>query len=140
MYVTGHRVGGVGPYHTAVEHRDGTGRATTLSAEGIDGHLTSEVDRPTDAPANNITLGTVTPPAGVSSGDYFSALRAADVQYCDCFDYDILPEALPGTGYNSNSYVSGLIRATGGVPSVDLDNYYGGSTPLPPGAFRGARP
>lgn len=54
------------------------------------------------------------PPAGVSPGDYSSALRAADARYCDCFDYDVFPEALPGTGYDSNSYVSGLIRATGG--------------------------
>lgn len=29
----------------------------------------------------------------------------------------------------------GLIRATGGSPSVNLGNYYGGATPLPPGAF-----
>ena len=140
MYVTGHRFGGMGPYHTAVEYDDGTGRPTTLSAEGIDGDLTSDVNRPTDAPANNITLGTVAPPAGVSPGDYFSSLRAADALYCDCFDYDVFPGALPGTGYNSNSYVSGLIRATGGVPSVNLGNYYGGATPLPPGAFRGVRP
>ena len=48
VYVTGHRVGDVGPYHTAVEYDDGTGRPTTLSAEGIDGDLTSDVNRPTD--------------------------------------------------------------------------------------------
>ena len=140
VYVTGHRVGGAGPYHTAVEYDDGTGRPTTLSAQSVNGDLTSDVNRPSDAPANNITLGRVAPPAGVSPGDYFSAMRAADAQYCDCFDYDVFPEALPGTGYNSNSYVSGLIRATGGVPSVNLGNYYGGATPLPPGAFRGGRP
>lgn len=140
MYVTGHRFGGIGPYHTAIEYDDGTGRPTTLSAEGIDDKLTSNPNRPTDIPAKNITLGTVTPPAGVSPGEYFSALRAADSQYCDCFDYDVFPGALPGTGYNSNSYVSGLIRATGGVPSVNLGNYYGGGNPLPAGAFRGARP
>ena len=36
--------------------------------------------------------------------------------------------------------IGALIRATGGVPSVNLGNYYGGATPLPPGAFRGGRP
>lgn len=133
-------MGAVGPYHTAIEYDDGTGRPTTLSAERIDGKLTSNVNRPTDAPANNITLGTVTPPAGVSPGDYFSSLRGADAQYCDCLDYDLFPEALPGTGYNSNGYVPGLIRVTGGAPSLNLGNYYGGATPVPAGAFGGAAP
>jgi RHS repeat-associated protein len=135
VYVTGHRMGGIGPYHTALEYDDGTGQPTTLSAGSTDGELRSDVNRPTDAPVNNNTLGTVTPPAGVSPGRYFSNLLAADANYCDCFDYDVFPGALPGAGYNSNSYVPGLVRATGGVSSVNLGNYYGGETPLPAEAF-----
>ena len=46
VYVTGHPVGGVGPYHLAVEYQAGTGRRMTLSAEGIDGYLTSDMNRP----------------------------------------------------------------------------------------------
>lgn len=124
-------MGGVGPYHLAIEGRFGDADPVTLSAQRTDGLLRSDINRPSDTPANNITIGTITPPEGVSPRDYFSQLRAADAAYCDCLDYDLFPEALPGTGYNSNSYVTGLIRATGGTPSIDLSIYYGGATPVP---------
>lgn len=124
-------MGGVGPYHTAIEGRFGTADPITLSAQRSDGLLRSDINRPSDAPANNITIGTITPPAGVAPRDYFTQLQGADAAYCDCLDYDLFPEALPGSGYNSNSYVSGLIRATGGTPSTDLSIYYGGATPVP---------
>jgi hypothetical protein len=140
VYITGHRVGGLGPYHTAFEYDDGVSSPATLSAGSTGGKLTSGVNRPSDIADKNIYLGTVTPPNGIASSEYFSRLLAADAQYCDCFDYDVFPEALPGTGYNSNSYVSGLIGATDGIPSVNMNSYYGGSTPLPPGAFRRIRP
>lgn len=44
--------------------------------------------------------------------------------YCDCFGYNPLPEFLPGTGYDSNSHVFGLIAATGGVPSMNASEFY----------------
>jgi hypothetical protein len=112
-----------------------------LSAGEKDGKLKSDLNRPTDSPANNITLGIVLPPAGMSAEAYFDLLLAADAQYCDCFDYDLFPEALPGEGYNSNSYISGLINATGGTPiQINMDRFFGGSTPLPARAFQGGQP
>jgi RHS repeat-associated protein len=140
VYITGHRVGRVGPYHLAVEYDDGKRRPTTLSAGDRGGELESEVNRPLDTPSNNITMGTVMPPDGSSPGAYFAALLAADSRYCDCLDYDLFPGALPGDGYNSNSYVAGLIEATGGSTVVDLGRFYGGGTPLPTSSFGGVQP
>jgi hypothetical protein len=85
-------------------------------------------------------MGTVMPPDGSSPGAYFAALLAADSRYCDCLDYDLFPGALPGDGYNSNSYVAGLIEATGGSTVVDLGRFYGGGTPLPTSSFGGVQP
>ena len=89
VYVTGHQVGGVGPYHLAIEGRFGDADPVTLSAQRTDGLLRSVIDRSSDTPANNITIGAITPPEGFSPRDYFSQLRAADAAYCDCLDYDL---------------------------------------------------
>jgi hypothetical protein len=34
-------------------------------------------------------------------------------------------------GYNSNSYIRGLLDATGGTSTVDLRGFVGGEKPLP---------
>jgi hypothetical protein len=68
------------------------------------------------------------------------ALFAADGGYCDKLDYDPVPWRW-SDGYNSNSYIAGLLAATGWraekPPSVP-----GWNKPLPPGAFglEGAAP
>ena len=49
-------------------------------------------------------------------------------------DYDLFPGI--SDSYNSNSYVHGLIRATGGTSAVDLNGYVGGANPLPSTYFR----
>jgi hypothetical protein len=40
----------------------------------------------------------------------------------------------PGS-YNSNSYVRGLIDATGGVTTVNLSSFVGGDKPVPASKF-----
>ena len=50
---------------------------------------------------------------------------AKDVGYDDQLNYDLFPKA--GTnGYNSNSYVRGLIYAGNSSSVVDFDSYVGG--------------
>ena len=139
VYVTGHKYGGGGPYHLAVEYTDPvTGLPTTLSAEKIDGDLKSDVNRPSDWPEKNELIALVIPPDGVSPGDFFDRLKDLDDAYCDCYDYDVFPGMLPGEGYNSNSYAVGLIEAGGGT--VHLLDYSGTDDPLPVRAFQGERP
>ena len=144
IYVTGHRVGKAGPYHTAIEYDDGTGvqwisagpeGRTSEGFESLVGGIGSETNgvRATDRPALNITLGEVSPPNGASAGAYFNTLKSAASAYCNCVDYDLFPAI--SNSYNSNSYVSGLIQATGGSTTVDLSKYVGGGKPLPKSYF-----
>jgi hypothetical protein len=144
IYITGHRVGKVGPYHTAIEYDDGTGvqwvsagpeGRITEGFERLVGGVGNEVNgvRATDRPALNVTLGEVVPPQGVSAGEYFNTLTNAASVYCNCADYDLFPAI--SNSYNSNSYVSGLIQATGGSTTVDLSGYVGGDKPLPGNYF-----
>ena len=135
VYITGHRYGGSGPWHLAIEYRpEGTekGRATTLSSEYIHGRgLVSDANRPSDRPRENTTIATVEPPPNKSAEQLFSDLVQLDSAYCDCLPYSTFP-GLPRTGgYNSNSYVQGLIDAAGGRVSTDLGEYYGGRVPIP---------
>lgn len=135
IHVTAHSVGVAGPRHLAIEFKGEQG-TQVISAGPEDGQLKSGQDgeRPTDAPNKNFTVGTVEPPQGVSSKDYFSRLQSADRSYCDCVNYDLVPE-LGGGGLNSNGYVFGIIQATGGSASIDFRNYVGGSKPVPASYF-----
>lgn len=133
IYVTGHSIGGAGPTHIAIEFTDGNGLPVTLSAGSKNGNLFSDINRPTDSPRYNFTVDVVTPPQGITSSQYFQRLKVADAIYCDCVDYDAIPGI--GNGYNSNSYVSGLIQATGGSTSKNLGRYVGGNQPLPANYF-----
>lgn len=69
----------------------------------------------------------MTPRAEMSHAEYFELLKDTDLKYCDCVDYDLFPTLQDS--YNSNSYVNGLIQATGGTSRQVLTNYYGGSKP-----------
>ena len=140
IYITGHRVGKVGPYHTAIEYDDGSGaqwisagpEGTSLEGfEKLVGGVGNAVNgiRPTDAPALNITLGEVTPPSGMSASEYFNVLTTAAANYSNPVDYDMFPGI--SNSYNSNSYVSGLLNATGGTSSVNMSGFVGGGKPLP---------
>jgi RHS repeat-associated protein len=158
IYVTGHRVRGIGPYHTALEFDGGDG-VEWISAgfagytfEGMDrlvvgvGNLANGM-RPTDAPSRNIALGRVIPPMGLSADEYFDRLKEATVRYQQIaagaqpmtgqgadsappiVDYDLFPGI--ANGYNSNSFLHGLLDATGGTTTIDLNDFIGGEKPLP---------
>ena len=140
IYVTGHRVGGVGPWHTAIEYQDELG--TYWISAGPEGFRPEGYEalvggvgtygngqRPGDLPERNTTLGEVQPPDGVGSDAYFEQLRRGTELYCDCADYDLFPAI--GGGYNSNSFVRGLIDATGGRSDFDFSRVVGGERPLP---------
>ena len=143
IYITGHSVSG-GPTHTAIEFDDGNGvhwisaGPEGWGAEGFErlvggiGNLINGF-RPTDAPQFNRTIATVTPPSGVTPSQYFQVLSSAASVYCNCVDYDLFPGL--SDSYNSNSYVAGLLNATGGSSSRDLSFFYGGAKPLPKSYF-----
>ena len=137
VYVTGHMVGGVGPWHLSIEYQSEEGDdPVTLSAGPAGGRLVSDPNRPSDHPTINETIAAVEPPPGKSAEQLFSDLQRIDSRYCDCLPYNLLPERLPLVpGYNSNSYVRGLIDAAGGTPSEDLGDYQGGQMPLPRQTF-----
>ena len=138
VHVTGHKIKLFGllkvlPVHLAIEYISWNGRYVTFSAgpsEGmLEGLLARAKDRPSDAPANNFIICSVTPPEGISVREYVERLEIQDDRYCDCADYDYIPEF--ADGYNSNSYVHGLIKTTGGSVPVKLKSYVGGGKALP---------
>jgi len=143
VYITGHRVFKILPYHMAVEYRDPNSfKVTTISAAcdlklclGTGGKLVSGENRPTDLPIFNTTVAEVItnlPPAV-----YFESVKDAREKYRDCLPYYGFPESTPETDYNSNGFVAGIVAATGGVPDFigrgfDSMSYFrGGDTPVP---------
>jgi hypothetical protein len=134
IYITGHHVFGVGPVHTAVEYTSSALPTTTLSAGPESTFLVSRVNRSSDLAALNMTLGTVSDPGNPVADSYFAELLAADANYGDDLPYSAVP-VLPGV-YNSNSYVRGLLDATGGVSTVDMNAFVGGNRPVPSSEFQ----
>jgi len=143
--VTSHPVGGVGPDHLALQYDDGNGNTSTISAGpnwdptngSIPGQLTSTPDRGSDE--NNDFVANVIPPDGMTAEAYWGVLQQADGNYGQDLDYDLLPETLfpDDTGYNSNSYVFGILGATGGqAEGVNPGDYEGGLTPVPTNEFQ----
>ena len=138
LYVTGHRVSVIGPIHLAIEFRKEGEKPTTVSAGPGFLVLVGEQDREGDfEPGSNFTIGEVDPPGELSAIDYFDELREAQDNYCDCLDYDLFPGE-DEDGYNSNSYVRGILEATGGSTSVEFGNFVGGAKPVPTERFRPA--
>jgi hypothetical protein len=136
VYVTGHRIFAFGPIHSAVEYTSVYTPVTTISAgpEGVLPYLVSRVNRPSDIAALNMVLGTVSDPQNPSAEAYFAELLGADARYGDDLWYKAIP-VLPGQ-YNSNSYVRGIIDATGGIPTINLSILVGGGRPVPMSSFR----
>jgi hypothetical protein len=150
-YLTGHRVLGVGPTHTAIEYVDETGKAHWISAgsslefnarlvSGLDSELSAaeiqqgdDYNRPSDHPENNVTLGRITPPGGMDDAAHFDMLGSMDDRYADDINYNLFPK-IQGS-HNSNSYTRGLLDASGGSYTVPFDDYVGGETPVPETAF-----
>lgn len=133
VYVTGRRIIGFLPFHTALEYAGSTISAhDTEPSSFVDGRLISEVDWGPDRPVFMLTLGTVS--SSLAPTAYWARLRAADAGYSDRLPYDTLPSIGSG-GYNSNGYTHGIVLATHGVSSVDLNGFVGGERPVPSGEY-----
>jgi len=134
VLLKGRRVLGQGPFHTALEYRYSTVSAYDSDSRPLfDGTLVSEVNWPRDHPSLTLRLGDVAGPGGVAS-IYWNSLLAADGRYDDDLRYDLFP-SLGEAGYNSNSFVSGLVRATLGMSTIEMATFVGGETPVPVSAF-----
>lgn len=131
VYVTGRRVAWVGPFHTALEYSSPApflGPPTQyLSAGPENGFLRSKKDNQSEA--RNVTLGRVVP-INLIPDSLWLEMRFADDDYPDdCLDYDLFPGIQDG--YNSNSWVHGLILATDGIVDIDMTKFVGGGKPVP---------
>jgi hypothetical protein len=133
VYVTGRKILGFLPRHTALEYN-----GSTLSAHDsddrwlTDGLLVSQKDWLNDTPLLMMTLGTVT--SALAPSWYWSQLVATDAGYDDNLPYNAVPSA-DSSGYNSNGYSHGLVLATAGIPSIDMNHFVGGAKPVPASAF-----
>ncbi|EMI15249.1 hypothetical protein, containing PKD domain protein [Rhodopirellula maiorica SM1] len=93
---------------------------------------TNDIDPTLHPPANRTTLA---PPSSPSTGDaFFHALARLSEGYANNLNYDFFPE-LTG-GFNSNSYISGLLNAAGvaieNPATIFADGDYPGyATPIP---------
>lgn len=143
IYVTQRRVGKAGPVHLAInwgaEGRQALGAgAHGLTLEGAE-QLQAEFPRSEDNPNNafgNVLLAEIVPPDGIAPTEYINLLT----YYADTYspqDYDLFPGI--SDGYNSNSFVRGLIESTGGATTVDFSNFVGGGKPVPKSAFGNSR-
>ena len=133
VYITGRKILGFLPRHTALEYN-----GSTLSAHDsddrwlTDGLLVSQKDWLNDTPLLMMTLGTVT--SALAPSWYWSQLVAADAGYDDNLPYNAVPSS-SSNGYNSNGYSHGLVLATAGIPSIDMNHFVGGGKPVPASAF-----
>ena len=133
VLLKGRRVLGRGPYHTALEYQRSTVSAYDSDSRVLfDGLLVSQVNWPNDHPTLTLRHGYVDGP--VAPSIYWARLLAADSRYDDDLAYDLFPSLGRG-GFNSNSFVSGLIQATLGIPTVPMTRYVGGERPVPAAEF-----
>jgi RHS repeat-associated protein len=137
IYITGRRVGKAFAVHLGIS-RHGSSDAIGAEPDGFGAEgaswLKAEFPRSEDDTSNpygNVVLGEVVPPEGMTTTEYFDLLES-HVNYSQV-DYDYFPGI--SDGYNSNSFVRGVIEATGGSSSIDLSNFVGGGKPVPKSAF-----
>jgi hypothetical protein len=153
IYIVGRYVFGSGieKMHTALSYRIPTVNLPTwLSAFDsdertlFDGKLVASMNDSRDVPPlMRFTLGSVTPPGNGSRYTYFfGSVVPAHEHYrklplSQVAPYDAVPELPPCRscrGRNSNGYVNGLVRATGGraiaAPQIDLDDLTGWEYPV----------
>ena len=133
VLIKGRRVLGQGPFHTALEFRGSTVSAYDSDPRLLfDGNLVSEVNWPRDHPSLTLRMGFVDGPSAPLI--YWSSVLLADSRYGDDLPYDLFPSLGVG-GYNSNSFVSGLVQATLGRPTIQLETFVGAERPVPSSAF-----
>jgi hypothetical protein len=129
----GRRVLGQGPFHTALQFGQSTVSAYDSDPRPLwDGDLFSQVNWRRDHPSLTLRMGFVDGPLAPSL--YWDSLLVMDRRYGDDLPYDLFPSLGQG-GYNSNSYVSGIIKATLGTPTIQIESFVGGERPVPVSAF-----
>ncbi len=118
------------------------GREATLGGQafgegfGLFGRLTSALNYQGDAASNLNDLTQVCRPEGISDTEFINNLINAASSYNNRALYDPFPDPF-GLTFNSNSYVSGVLRATGAVPPF-LPGYRPGyNRPLPIHQYQG---
>lgn len=121
--------------------KDGN-RYVVISAGPDSNRLVSSPNRSSDlGPQEGSTQFAI--PKGKSESQYFNDVARADAAYNDKLDYDLFPARegqgsafVADDGYNSNSFVSGLLGATGvNTPKIDA-NLPGLNKPVPPQCFK----
>ena len=133
VYITGYRVLWVGPFHLAVEYNSSNNIRSTLSAAPQSGKLKSNLNRTEDM-SGNIIFGVAISNLALAPSVHYLALKAKDSNYDDQLNYDLFPQI--GTdGYNSNSYVRGLIDSSSSSSTVNFNDYIGGDKPVPSNEF-----
>ena len=103
---------------------------------GLLGNLRGDINRPSDlATAPNDLVGSVYAPAGVSKDALIKQLITNTGAYnSNPVNYDLLPSF--SSGYNSNSYLRGLVNSAGGKIQGNINwQYRGFSKPVPKDRF-----
>lgn len=141
VYLTRHRVGYLGPYHTAIEYKNPVGLKAVMSAGPSGtiplGNLKAAPNRPSDL--LNVYAATLTSSLYSLPSLHFVHLEAMQIAYIthsnDCLPYKAT-SPFAANEYNSNSYVAGLIDVTSSVfPFGHVMGWYvGGEKPVP-GAY-----
>lgn len=101
-------------------------------SDDVYGSLVSKPNYSGDAPCHLNHLTLVATPEGMTDTSFINSLLAAANRYDNNLDYVPLPDPW-GIGYNSNSFVSGVIKAAGGTPP-SLPGWtpgYGKPIPIP---------
>ena len=98
--------------------------ATEGGQPSLLGSLKSSPNNSGDQISNATFLQRVETPKGMTDTQFINNIIAAQSSYKNGLNYDLFPKA--GTdGYNSNSYVSGLIKAAGGTaPALNTNGEF----------------
>lgn len=101
------------------------------------GDLVSNNNRPRDVSEIGFLIAEISPGKGDTEDALIGRLFDADANYRDNLDYDFFPGQ--SDGYNSNSYLTGLLQAVGverpPIPNQDVAPTPGAEKPVPRECF-----
>ena len=120
--------------HNVTLLTDEAGRSYyVLGAGPENGMLVSAGMRETDLHTypNSLAQGVKTPD-GMTNDEFIGEIIENSRSFRNgSHNYDLFPEITPGEGYNSNSYVSGLLQTSGGSAEKPSGVVPGWRTPAP---------
>ncbi len=112
------------------------GRVYATIGAGPEGGLVGNINRARDVDrSHNNYSASICSPEGMAEDDLINLLFNTDAKYKDSLVYDMFPSSWQ-EGYNSNSYVSGLIQATTGTLPSQPPSTPGFKKPVPESSFR----